>query len=144
MLMPGPEYSYQQKCETLQRQIEARDTKIKDLELHISAMREVVKWAREIVPMIEDHYHVEQAELENALAKLDSIEKPKCNGKDCGCHTVLSMTVGVCARCGCGEKQIVPPQNPFQTLGTNEEVCVACGTVKARGYMCARCFGPKL
>jgi hypothetical protein len=82
-----------------------------DALLQVCAMREVVKWAREVVPMIEDHYHTEQAELENALAKLDGIEKPAC-----GKH-LLGSTEYLPKRCefssghsgDCAEKQPPPP-----------------------------------
>lgn len=43
--------------------------------------------------------------LDDARQILALPEKKKCKGKDCGCHTALSMTIGICSRCGCGEKR---------------------------------------
>jgi hypothetical protein len=36
-----------------------------------------------------------------------------------------------------------PGKPVLSALGPNEETCVKCGTVKARGYMCSTCFGPR-
>jgi hypothetical protein len=40
-------------------------------EKYIVALEAVAKWAAEVVDHIEDHWHVEQAELELALDRLN-------------------------------------------------------------------------
>jgi hypothetical protein len=49
MMMPGPEYSYRERCETLQRQIEGRDSKIQALELQLGALVPLADAADELI-----------------------------------------------------------------------------------------------